>query len=85
MSESRETAACACAEARREKKFHGWNDFAGFAARLRDGGDFREIPVEQPDSDVGFVEKWFQCVKCGTKWRLIEPDPPFAGIWERVG
>lgn len=28
-------------------------------------------------------ERWFQC-KCGRKWRVVEPDPPFLGVFEPV-
>jgi len=29
------------------------------------------------------VEEWFECPGGGV-WRLIEPDPPSAGLFDRV-
>jgi hypothetical protein len=28
--------------------------------------------------------RWFKELDTGYTWRLLEPDPPFYGLWERV-
>ena len=28
--------------------------------------------------------RWFQDIETGAIWRLVEPDPPFRGLWEPV-
>jgi len=33
---------------------------------------------------AGFKERWFLCPKCTNVWRLVYPDFPFKGIWEKV-
>lgn len=84
MTQNSDAAGCECATLRAPGPFHGWADFDAFAVSLREGTLFAEVPVEKPHSNVGLVEKWFKCAKCNSLWRLVEPDPPFAGVWERV-
>jgi hypothetical protein len=45
----------------------------------------REIPVD-PLYGKGMIYggRWFQDVETGAVWRLVEPDPPFRGLWEPV-
>jgi hypothetical protein len=42
----------------------------------------------EPDPDYGKGElyggRWFQEKGSGEVWRLINPDPPFKGVWEKV-
>jgi len=76
--------ACGCSGLRSESSFRGWDDYADFERTVREGGAFTEVPVAVPASNVGLVERWFECKACKTRWRLIEPDPPFGGTWERV-
>lgn len=45
---------------------------------------WEEVPVEVPLSDVGFVERWYRNTSTGEVWRLVEPDYPFLGVWERM-
>ncbi|CCH48760.1 protein of unknown function [Pseudodesulfovibrio piezophilus C1TLV30] len=44
-----------------------------------------EIVVD-PDYCEGMIcgGRWFQDPSSGEVWRLIEPDFPFKGLWERV-
>jgi hypothetical protein len=48
-------------------------------------GHAREI---EPDPDYGYGEiyggRWFQDIESGEVWRLVPPDIPFKGLWERV-
>lgn len=73
---------CQC-NIRNEGGFSNWDDFDEFSIRIANT-NFKNIPVKETYSDVGFVEMWFQCNKCGSIWRLVEPDPPFRGNWSRV-
>jgi hypothetical protein len=74
---------CVC-ELREQRSFNDWADFEGHARRLQVDANWREVPVLQPQSNVGFIERWYRCVVCGRSWRLVEPDPPFRGVWEEV-
>ncbi len=29
-------------------------------------------------------EDWYRCPACNQVWRLVHPDPPFEGLWEKV-
>lgn len=48
-------------------------------------GIARELPAD-PDYGRGEVYggRWFQDIESGEVWRLVPPDPPFTGLWERV-
>jgi hypothetical protein len=48
-------------------------------------GEAEEVSVQLPY--LGFRtlrEQWFRHTKSGEVWRLVWPDPPFAGLFERV-
>lgn len=55
--------------------------FAEFRSLLEACCDFQEIATTQ--TKVGFIEHRFKDVKNGDDWRLVEPDFPFRGLWER--
>ena len=40
------------------------------------------VPVTSRYANVGETENLYRCKTCGSVWRLIEPDPPFSGLWE---
>lgn len=44
------------------------------------------VAVEKSPDDLTFLlgEEWFACKRCGKKWRLVPPDPPFRGLFEPV-
>ena len=48
-------------------------------------GIARELPAD-PGYGRGEVYggRWFQDIASGEVWRLVPPDPPFTGLWERV-
>jgi hypothetical protein len=73
---------CRC-DIRASGGFKDWNDFQAHATSLTSAG-WEETPVLKPKTNVGFVERWFRCSSCNQVWRLIEPDPPFPGSWEKV-
>ena len=48
-------------------------------------GAAQEVPVTAPYLDATtFTEKWFQHLGSGQTWRLVWPDIPFKGLFERV-
>ena len=48
-------------------------------------GDAEEIAVARPYLHApSFTEKWFKHLRSGSVWRLVWPDGPFTGIFERV-
>ena len=56
-----------------------------FAASL-EPPTWEEVPVEVRYSNAGLLkERWYRNTETGEVWRLVEPDYPFQGVWERVG
>jgi hypothetical protein len=93
MSGSLKIEQCDCEEIRECGPFANWNDYNRFFAFLNASDSFLSVPVVTPypcfglvvpDPYLGVPEYWFQCKKCEKIWRLLRPDPPFAGIWEPV-
>jgi hypothetical protein len=41
------------------------------------------IPVGKPYANVGFHEEWYR-LPSGHVWRLVDPDFPFKGVFEKV-
>ncbi len=50
-----------------------------------DLGEYREVP---PDPDYGprmiYGGRWFEHRATGQIWRIVPPQAPFMGVWERV-
>ncbi|MFS0757393.1 hypothetical protein ABC383_22175 [Noviherbaspirillum sp. 1P10PC] len=84
MNTNSEAGQRDCEKLGEPRSFSGWNDFDAFVALIKASDDFLPKPVISPHSNVGLDEHWYQCSKCEGVWRLVEPDPPFAGLWERV-
>jgi hypothetical protein len=84
MNERLKNNNCSCEQIREPGPFAGWSDFDAFAKALKSTTAFSQVPVKSPHSNVGLLEHWYKCVQCHSTWRLVEPDPPFAGLWERV-
>lgn len=78
-------------------KASGWEEIHGFQSpgeyrrfvayieKQVGDGFVIEVPVG-PDYGPGklFGGRWFRDLESGEVWRLIPPDPPFCGVWERV-
>lgn len=78
------TQPCSCCRLREPGPFTGWSDFDSFVSSLRNSAALTPVPIEAPYFNVGLLESWYRCSKCRGIWRLVEPDPPFAGLWERI-
>lgn len=76
--------SCMCGGIHDVGAFSGWDDFDKTERALKASADFVEVPVTDPYSNVGLTESWYECQRCKTIWRLVEPDAPFAGLWKRV-
>ena len=59
--------------------------FVEFIERQVATGEAIELPVDAKyGPGLVFGGRWFREVSSGEVWRLIPPDPPFAGLWEPV-
>lgn len=75
----------------------GWEEIHGFQSpgeyrrfvvyleKVVGEGHVVEVPGD-PNYGPGklFGGQWFKDLESGEVWRLIPPDPPFLGLWERV-
>jgi hypothetical protein len=54
--------------------------------RLPEPPEWEEVAVEVPWNIhvAGLTERWYRNTATGEVWRLVEPDGPFRGEWERV-
>lgn len=84
MNKVSKNTICSCMDVRMEDSFSGWNDFDDFSSSLRMDPRFVPIEVKVPYSNVGLQESWYKCRACDVVWRLVEPDPPFGGLWSKV-
>lgn len=68
--------------------FHGWREFYHFEDWLQEqlnAGIAREVPMLQPEGcGMDHMEKWFVHKPSSEVWRLVWPDPPAAGHFDRV-
>ena len=69
--------------------FQSLNEFNRFVAWMCEqvkSGEAEEVPVGYPylGECAGFPEKWFRYLKTGDVWRLVWPDAPFTGLFEKV-
>ena len=75
----------------------GWGRVDGFGSlaeyeQIRDSisqqirdGHADERRVAKAYSGLKTIdERWFRCKATGDIWRLIAPDPPFPGIFQKV-
>ncbi|RZS44752.1 hypothetical protein EV193_101630 [Herbihabitans rhizosphaerae] len=73
------------------EEIHGFesaSEFARFEKWIRDAvteGSLTEVPVGERYGDIAaFDERWFR-EPAGQAWRLVAPDPPFTGVFLKVG
>ena len=70
------------------RSFRSPGEYADFLSLLEisiSSGDLSEVPVD-PRYGPGelYGGRWFRVAETGEVWRLLEPDFPFRGRWERV-
>jgi len=74
-----------------EEEIHGFaspGEYARFVMFLESwiaAGNAKERPVD-PAFGKGMVYggRWFENPETNEMWRLVEPDPPFRGLWQRL-
>jgi len=73
---------CRCSQLRVASSFSSFPDYDTHKKVVLDSELFDDEPVAQHYGGVGgLAENWFKCKTCGEVWRLVEPDPPFKGMW----
>jgi len=75
---------CSCRQVRLIETFSSWEDFRVFQSEIDQDPEYIKIKVERPYLNVGFIEQWYRCRNCNAVWQLVEPDPPFKGLWRQV-
>jgi hypothetical protein len=74
-----------------------WEEIRGFASpgeyksfctyiegQVASGIARERNPDPAYQSAIVFGGRWFEDVESGQIWRLVPPDFPFRGVWERV-
>lgn len=64
--------------------FKSASDYKYFCRLIEQDAGFESVPVRTPQSNVGFVERWFRDKQTAKVYRLVKPDGPFRGSWEVV-
>lgn len=68
--------------------FGGYAEFQRFCAWMRETvaeGKAKKVPVQSRYQEItSLTEEWYRHLESGTTWRLVWPDPPFTGLFERV-
>ena len=75
---------CSCGVDSFVGTFRTPSEYKALLDTIERSGCLSEVPVSQAYDNVGSKERWFACAKCGRHWRLVDPDPPFTGIWQEV-
>lgn len=75
---------CSCTAIRDEGPFSGWDDYDAFLNSVTQFPSLQPVAVKTHYANVGLQERWYECSLCHSVWRLVEPDPPFCGMWEKV-
>lgn len=60
--------------------------FVAYLSAQVAAGVAEEVQVD-PSYGPGeiFGGRWYRNLETSETWRLVPPDPPFLGVWERVG
>lgn len=76
---------CHCCSIREVGGFSCFPDYDHHKRRVTDSDNFELITVAQRYGGIGGLdESWVRCKRCGQVWRVVEPDPPFKGMWAEV-
>jgi hypothetical protein len=70
------------------KAFDSLNQYKEFLANLEEAvaaGNAQSVPVDPIEGwGSAWKERWFECKADHRTWRLVAPDPPFPGVFERL-
>jgi len=76
---------CRWSAVERFESFEDYERLLGSISQLLTTGEAEERRVSKPYSGLETLdERWFRCRGTRETWRLIAPDPPFPGIFEKV-
>jgi hypothetical protein len=68
--------------------FTSYAEFKRFCAWMNENvaeKNAQKVPVLAYYQNIhSFTEEWYRHIESGTTWRLVWPDPPFAGLFEAV-
>jgi hypothetical protein len=78
-------ADCGWSPVERFASFEDYERLRGALSEQLARGEAEERRVRKPYSGLETLdEHWYGCRATGETWRLIAPDPPFPGIFEKV-
>jgi hypothetical protein len=60
-----------------------FDDFCRDLGPLLLSGELASVAVSKPYASEMFEESWYR-TRSGQVWRLVRPDYPFTGVFERV-
>jgi hypothetical protein len=76
---------CGWSPVERFTSFEDYERLRGAISQQLALGAAEERRVRKPYSGLETLdERWYKCRATGETWRLIAPDPPFPGIFEKV-
>jgi hypothetical protein len=58
--------------------------FRQWVAEAVDEGALEEVAVGAPYSGSLLFNEWWYRTSSGERWRVVAPEPPFLGVFERV-
>jgi len=70
------------------ENFNSYSHYERVLAFIRQqmaDGEVREVKVRRRYSGLETLdEHWFKCLASKETWRIVAPDPPFKGVFEKV-
>jgi hypothetical protein len=60
------------------REFQSWMD------QQAKRGIAAQVPVASRCYGFNLEEQWYTHIETSENWRLVWPDPPFAGVFEKV-
>ena len=61
-----------------------YSRFVDWISEGLDSGELKEVPVVSRYAGAGVLDEHWYRSAAGEVWRLVAPDFPFAGVFERV-
>ena len=59
--------------------------FCDWIKNVVEDGKAKKVPVMKRYQGIeSFTEEWYHHIESKTTWRLVHPDGPFRGLFERV-
>jgi hypothetical protein len=79
---------CTCGFLEAIHGFQSPGEFQRFNEYILDQVTLGNLEPVQPDPNYEkgkiFGGAWYRCATCSEIWRLVDPDFPFKGLWEKV-